>query len=144
MAHADFYTMAAIAVTRSLGIVADRPISPRQAVGCCGLVWGIALVIVTMLTFSPFSGEFSPGSFGYDAKYGGCSLVSLDKSDQDLMFITIVLSLAMVIPLVVIFVSYLILILHVKKEMNYITRGLGPRESQVHTICTALIGLLTS
>ena len=84
IAYADFLTMAAIALTRSLGIVngyarrVSLTLTTTAAIGCCFLIWIISFGIISPTIFQQQLGNISFGSFGW--KDGKCDGVDCNST----------------------------------------------------------------
>jgi len=90
IAYADFLTMAAIAVTRSLGCllfrcnmenVASIIFQPFITIFLCIFIWILAFSILSPITFSMTIGSYYFGTFGYDARHGKCEVIQCQPQD---------------------------------------------------------------
>ena len=137
--YGDFLTMAAIACTRSVGIVAGNnfkiPVPQRGPArnlltffGCL-LIWLFSFAIISPAIFHFKIGGFSFGSFGWDVRNGRCELV--DCKEKGMTGGGVIYIYGVIIPFLILIGSYLTLGLFVKREMKEIHEGLGQTDIQV-------------
>ena len=115
LAYTGFLTMAAIAVTRSLGCLlfrCDKDHISRTMFrpGVTGLVcvalWLLAFLILSPITFSMTIGSYYFGTFGYDVKHGKCEVISCQPK-KGFYPGGFLFSVAFFVPFLLILVSYL-------------------------------------
>ena len=124
LAYTGFLTMAAIAVTRSLGCLlfrCDREhvsrtvFKPRLTGLVCVSLWILAFVILSPITFSMTFGSYYFGTFGYDVKHGKCEVISCQPKEGfypgGFLF-----SVAFFVPFIFILVSYLFISILLETE----------------------------
>jgi hypothetical protein len=120
IAYADFLSMAAIALTRSLGIVngysrkVSFTVSTTATIGCCFLIWIISFIIISPTIFQLQLGNFSFGFYGWNnGKCEGvdCNLTGISGSSVVYMY-------GVFIPLIIIYISYIFLGIFVSREIN--------------------------
>ena len=90
IAYSGFLTMAAIATSRSLGCLLHRAhldwvaraiSQPTVSMVVCLLIWLLAFLILSPITFSLTIGPYYFGTFGYDARHGKCEVISCQPSE---------------------------------------------------------------
>ena len=124
LAYTGFLTMAAIAVTRSLGCLLFRcdkehvsrtVFRPRLTGLVCVSLWILAFVILSPITFSMTFGSYYFGTFGYDVKHGKCEVISCQPKEGfypgGFLF-----SVAFFVPFIFILVSYLFISILLETE----------------------------
>ena len=124
LAYTGFLTMAAIAVTRSLGCLLFRcdkehlsrtVFRPRLTGLVCVFLWLLAFVILSPITFSMTIGSYYFGTFGYDVKHGKCEVISCQPKEGfypgGFLF-----SVAFFVPFIFILVSYLFISILLETE----------------------------
>ena len=153
LAYTGFLTMAAIAVTRSLGCLlfrCDREhvsrtvFKPRLTGLVCVSLWILAFVILSPITFSMTFGSYYFGTFGYDVKHGKCEVISCQPQEGfypgGFLF-----SVAFFVPFIFILVSYLfisILLETEKRRKRQERRKKGrPKSCTKHTTKLCLLSV---
>ena len=137
IASADFFTMAAIALTRCLGIVFSQSkliritgiFCPKVTGICCLLIWVVAFIILSPTTF----GQEGFGTFGYDPQHAKCEikdqkeLVGVGISPAGLYYLG-----GNTVPCLIINASYIVLGFYIKAQ----TRRLASRmPNDISKVC---------
>ena len=139
IAYADFLTMAAIAVTRSVGLILSqynlktlsiKIFSPKLTCFCCLGIWLLAFVILSPITFSLTIGNYYFGQFGYDVNHGKCEVIHCETSDG---FYPggFIFSIAFFVPFLFLLISHLMIIMVLELEKRRSERIVLGDQSQV-------------
>merc|ERR1712156_196209 len=112
IAYADFLTMAAIALTSSIGLILPqlhrRIAGTPTAIGACFVLWLLSFVIISPIVFGYDLLGYNFGRFGWNAGGGRCDVIHLESEERsfrgDGAYVY-----GMAIPCVVIFISYVAL-----------------------------------
>ena len=85
--YADFLTMAAIALTSSVGIISDRNFYRKFArtpitVAICAGIWLLAFVIISPIIFGFDLFGHNFGQFGWDPGAGRCNVRHIENVDS--------------------------------------------------------------
>ena len=108
--YADFLTMAAIALTSSIGLILPqlhrRIAGTPTAIGACFVLWLLSFVIISPMVFDYDLLGYNFGRFGWSAGGGRCNVMHLgsegsSRSRGDGAYVY-----GMAIPCVVIFIRY--------------------------------------
>ena len=155
LAYTGFLTMAAIAVTRSLGCLLFRcdqehvsriMFRPRLTGLVCVSLWILAYIILSPITFSMTIGSHYFGTFGYDVKHGKCEVISCQPKEGfypgGFLF-----SIAFFVPFLFILVSYVFIsiLLEIEKRRrrlvleNQSQIPVGRIQITLTSLCTSMI-----
>lgn len=141
IAYADFLTMAAIAVTRSLGFILNHYnfrrvfgnlFSPKMTCCVCILIWFLAFLILSPITFSLTIGNYYFGAFGYDVNHGKCEVLQCETS-EGFHPGGFIFSIAFFVPFLFLLVSHIVVITVLELEKRRSERGILAEQSQVPT-----------
>ena len=136
IAYADFLTMAAIALSRSVTIINYRCLrkiffTPKFTLCSCLLIWILAFLIISPATFKFSVAGFSFGYFGWDIVAGKCEVFNCDHTDGikpgGVIYIYGVFT-----PLLIILISYIFLGVFVQKEIRGLSSGRASDSNQVN------------
>ena len=136
--YADILTMAAIALTRSVGLIRGaawakrRPqLSARRSVLPTGrivfvvlLIWVLSFAIISPAIFQLDIGSFNFGQFGWDVEKGKCDLIFC-KREGDLNGSVMIYLFGVFVPLFIIIGSHASLGFFMTREVKKISYGLG-------------------
>ena len=136
--YADILTMAAIALTRSLGLIRGSTwakhypqLSGRRSVRPTGrifliilLIWVLAFAIISPAIFQLDIVGFNFGQFGWDVDKGKCDLIFCNKQGHKNGSIMIYL-FGVFVPLFIIIGSHASLGFFMTREVKKISYGLG-------------------
>ena len=140
IAYADFLTMAAIAVTRSLGYIlshhnlkhfSKRIFAPKVTFCACIAIWLLAFLIQSPITFSLTIGKYYFGTFGYDVKHGKCEAIQCETSEG---FYPggFIFSIAFFVPFLFLLISHVMISAVLEMEKRRTERGILAQQSQVY------------
>ena len=138
--YADILTMAAIALTRSIGLIRGRlragqglhrQLSARRIVLPTTrifltilLIWIFAFAIISPAVFQLDIGNYNFGQFGWDVDKGKCDLIFCNvdghKNGSSIIYL-----LGVFVPLLIIIVSHASLGFFMTREVKKISYGLG-------------------
>eukprot|EP00090_Calanus_glacialis_P001278 TRINITY_DN10896_c0_g1_i1.p1 TRINITY_DN10896_c0_g1~~TRINITY_DN10896_c0_g1_i1.p1 ORF type:complete len:373 (-),score=30.35 TRINITY_DN10896_c0_g1_i1:134-1252(-) len=141
IAYADFLTMAAIAVTRSLGYILNHYnlehiskiiFSPKLTSCACIVIWLLAFLILSPITFSLTIGKYYFGTFGYDVKHGKCEVLRCETSEGFYPG-AFIFGIAFFVPFLFLLVSHIVIITVLELEKRRTGRQILAAQSQVPT-----------
>ena len=147
IAYADFLTMAAIAVTRSLGFILNHYnfrrvfcnlFSPKMTCCACILIWFLAFLILSPITFSLTIGNYYFGAFGYDVNHGKCEVLQCETS-EGFHPGGFIFSIAFFVPFLFLLVSHIVVITVLELEKRRSERGILAEQSQVFVSIEAVV-----
>ena len=110
IAYADFLTMAAIALTSSIGLILPqlhrRIAGTPTAIGACFVLWLLSFVIISPIVFGYDLLGYNFGRFGWNAGGGRCNVIHLESEGSSRFRGDGAYVYGMAIPCVVIFIRY--------------------------------------
>jgi len=141
IAYADFLTMAAIAVTRSVGLILTqynlknltaKIFSQKVTCCCCVGIWFLAFLILSPITFSLTIGNYYFGQFGYDVHHGKCEVIHCETSEG---FYPggFIFSIAFFVPFLFLLISHFVIITVLEMEKRRSEKVILADQSQVPT-----------
>ena len=108
IAYADFLTMAAIALTSSIGLILPkvhrRIAGTPTAIGACFVLWLLSFVIISPIVFGYELLGYNFGRFGWSAGGGRCNVMHLESEERSRFRGDGAYVYGMAIPCVVIFI----------------------------------------
>ena len=108
--YADFLTMAAIALTSSIGLILPQLhrciVGTPTAIGTCFVLWLLSFVIISPIVFGYDLLGYNFGRFGWNAGGGRCDVIHLESEERSRFQGDGAYVYGMAIPCVVISIRY--------------------------------------